>query len=43
VRIGSSGRPLAPPPAPELLELFDALTDATRILAAAPARDEAAG
>jgi predicted short-subunit dehydrogenase-like oxidoreductase (DUF2520 family) len=29
--------------APELLELFDALTDATRILAAAPARDEAAG
>ena len=29
--------------APELLELFDALTDATRMLAAAPARDEAAG
>jgi len=29
--------------APELLELFDALTDATRMLAATPARDEAAG
>ena len=27
----------------ELLELFDALTDATRTLAAAPARDKAAG
>jgi predicted short-subunit dehydrogenase-like oxidoreductase (DUF2520 family) len=29
--------------APELLALFDALTDATRALAAAPAREEAAG